>query len=254
MRIAVIAKQVPDLVEGLEIDTSGKSIDWDSIRYIISEADDHALEQALLLKERHGATVEVFSVDVGEAREALMTAIAKGADRATLIGAEAEPARTSHAAARLFASLLRGLRFDLILTGVRAIDDLDGSLGGLLAGFLDLPYVGLVRKVEISGCAAIVQKEFPAGYATELEVRLPAVLGIQSAEQPPRYVPISRLRQVMKTARVEEETAAVTDGECALVERLFAPEEGAGATMLTGSVEEIAQRIAGLLVERHVVR
>ncbi len=84
-------------------------------------------------------------------------------------------------------------------------------------------------------------------------MQLPAVLGIQSAEQPPRYVPISRLRQVMKTARIEEQAAEVTDGECRL-ERLFKPEEGAGATMLTGSVEEIARQIAGLLVEHDVAR
>jgi len=251
----VITKQVPDLVEGLEIDASGKSVDWDSIRYIISEADDHALEQALLLKERHGGTVQVFSVDTGEARETLMTAIAKGADRALLIQADAETVRTSHAAALLFASLLRDLPFDLILTGVRAIDDLDGSLGGLLAGALGLPYVGLIRKVEIaSEGVAVVQKEYAAGYAAELEVRLPAVLGIQSAEQPPRYVPVSRLRQVMKTASVEEQAAAAVGGEPLAVERLFKPEEGAGATMLTGSGEEIARSVAGLLVEHHVVR
>ncbi len=175
MRIAVLTKQVPDLVEGLEIDASGKSIDWDSVRYIISEADDHALEQALLLKERHGGTVEVFSVDRGEAREALLAAMAKGADRALLIQPGAEAEHTSHAAARLFAALLRDASFDLILTGVRAIDDLDGSLGGLLAGLLNLPYVGLIRKVEISAeGTAVVQKEFPAGYAAEMEVRLPA--------------------------------------------------------------------------------
>jgi electron transfer flavoprotein beta subunit len=156
----------------------------------------------------------------------------------------------------MFASLLRGLAFDLVLTGVRAIDDLDGSLGGLLAGYLSLPYVGLIRKVEISsdGGTVVVEKEYPGGYAAELEVRLPAVLGIQAAEQPPRYVPVSRLRQVMKTGTVEEQMASPPPAEPVGVERLFKPEEGKGATMLCGSPEEVARQITNLLSERRLLR
>jgi electron transfer flavoprotein beta subunit len=256
MNIAVLAKQVPDLVEGLEIDASGKALDPDSLRYILSETDDHALEEALLIKERVGGRVEVFSLDVGEVREALCGALAKGADRAVLARPEGEVRVDNHALARIFAGLLARGSYDLVLTGVRAIDDLDGSLGGLLAGYLGLPYVGLVRKVEVAGDSptAVVEKEYPGSYAAELEVRLPAVLGIQAAEQPPRYVPVSRLRQVMKTARVEEQAAALPTVPSVEVERLSQPEEGAGATMLSGKPEEIAQQIVDMLSERRLVR
>lgn len=254
MNIAVLTKQVPDLVEGVEIDATGKAIDPDSIRYILSESDDHAIEEALLLKERAQAHVEVFSLETGEARDALCAALAKGADRVVIIQTGLESPPDNHTAAQLFAKLLRGLHFDLVLTGVRAIDDLDGSLGGLLAGYLNLPYVGLVRKVEMADGAAVVEKEYPGGYAAELEVKLPAVLGIQAAEQPPRYVPVSRLRQVMKTAKVEEQEAAPPESQPLAVERMFQPEEGAGAQMLSGSPEEIARQIAGLLAEKHLVR
>lgn len=255
MNIAVLAKQVPDLVEGLEIEAGGKALDPASLRFILSEGDDHALEQALLLKERSGGRVEVFSLDTGEVRETLFTALAKGADRAVLVRTGLESVPDNHTAARLFASLLAGSLFDLILTGVRAIDDLDGSLGGLLAGFLNLPYVGLIRKVELPATGvALVQKEYPGGYAAELEVRLPAVLGIQAAEQPPRYVPVSRLRQVMKTAKVEEQSVSPAALQPLSIERFFKPEEGAGATMLSGSPGELAQQIANLLAERRLLR
>jgi electron transfer flavoprotein beta subunit len=256
MNIAVLAKQVPDLVEGLEIDASGKALDPDSLRYILSETDDHALEEALLIKERVGGRVEVFSLEVGEVREALYAALAKGADRAVLAQTEGEVRLDNHTLARIFAALLGRGSYDLVLTGVRAIDDLDGSLGGLLAGYLGLPYVGLVRKVEIASdsATAVVEKEYPGSYAAELEVRLPAVLGIQAAEQPPRYVPVSRLRQVMKTAKVEEQAASLPDVLPVAVERLSQPEEGAGATMLSGNPEEIARQIVDLLSERRLVR
>lgn len=256
MKIAVLAKQVPDLVEGLEIEAGGKALDPASLRFILNESDDHALEEALLLKERSGGRVEMFALDTGEAQEALVTALAKGADRAVRLSTGLEAAPDNHTAARLFASLLGGQSFDLILTGVRAIDDLDGSLGGLLAGFLNLPYVGLVRKVELAGDAGtvVVEKEYPGGYAAELELRLPAALGIQAAEQPPRYLPISRLRQVMKTAKVEEQSVSPPSPQPLPIERLFKPEEGAGAAMLSGSPEELARQIADLLAERHLLR
>ena len=143
-------------------------------------------------------------------RDALFTALAKGADRVVMVRTGLESPPDNHTAAKSSPRCSAGPAFDLILTGVRAIDDLDGSLGGLLAGYLNLPYVGLVRKVEIPGDSgtAVVEKEYPGGYAAELEVRLPAVLGIQAAEQPPRYVPVSRLRQVMKTGKVEEQAAS----------------------------------------------
>jgi len=256
MKIAVIAKQVPDLVEGLEIDASGKSIDPSSVRHILSESDDHALEEALLLKERAGGRVEIFSLDVGEVRESLVVALAKGADRAALVNAGLDVVPDNHTAAQIFASSLRSSNFDLILTGVRAIDDLDGSLGGLLAGYLDLPYVGLIRKVEASAeaGAVVVEKEFPGGCAAELGVRLPAVLGIQAAEKPPRYIPVSRLRLLMKTARVEELHVSPPAAHPLAIERLFKPEEGTGATMLSGDPEDLARQMVNLLIERRLVR
>lgn len=256
MKIAVLAKQVPDLVEGVEIDAGGKAVDPTSIRYILSEPDDHALEEALLLKERAQARVEVFSLEIGEAKEALFTALAKGADRVVMIQTGLESAPDNHTAAKVFASLLKGQPCDLILTGVRAIDDLDGSLGGLLAGYLDLPYVGLIRKVECAGREGkvVVEKEYAGGYAAELEVQLPAVLGVQAAEQPPRYVPVTRLRQVMKAGNVEEQAAPLAAAQQLEVERLYKPEEGKGATMLSGSPEEVARQIADLLAERHLLR
>ncbi len=256
MNIAVLTKQVPDLVEGVEIDAHGKGVDPDSIRYILSESDDHALEEALLLKERVQGRVEVFSLETGEVRDSLCSALAKGADRVVIVATGADAPPSNHTAAKIFASVLQGLSFDLILTGVRAIDDLDGSLGGLLAGYLNLPYVGLVRKVEMTdgSATAVVQKEFPGGYAAEMEVKLPAVLGIQAAEQPPRYVPVSRLRQVMKTAKVEEQPTTLPVPATIEVARMFKPEEGAGATMLSGTPEEIARQVVSLLSDRRLVR
>ena len=58
MHILVLLKMVPDVVEDLEIASDGRALDLDYLRMILSESDDHALEQALLLKERHGGKAD----------------------------------------------------------------------------------------------------------------------------------------------------------------------------------------------------
>jgi len=57
MKIAVVLRQVPDLIEQLEIAGSGTALDWDEARFLVNETDDHALEQALLLKESGEASI-----------------------------------------------------------------------------------------------------------------------------------------------------------------------------------------------------
>ena len=85
MHILVLLKMAPDVVEELEIAPDGKSLDLDYLRLILSESDDHALEEALLLKERHNAKVTVLALDAPEVDDALFTALAKGADRAVKV-------------------------------------------------------------------------------------------------------------------------------------------------------------------------
>ena len=56
MKIIVLLKMVPDVIEDLEVASDGKSLDAEFLRMILSERDSHALEEGLLLKERHGGS------------------------------------------------------------------------------------------------------------------------------------------------------------------------------------------------------
>ena len=51
MNIAVPIKLVPDVVEELEINDDGNDLERDYVSYKINEFCDHALEEALQLKE-----------------------------------------------------------------------------------------------------------------------------------------------------------------------------------------------------------
>jgi electron transfer flavoprotein beta subunit len=86
-----------------------------------------------------------------------------------------------------------------------------------------------------------------------MEVSLPAVLGIQAAEEPPRYVAISKIRQAMKTVTIEEQEAGELDPSGGLtVSRMFQPEVGERATMIEGDEEEIATRLVEIFQEAGV--
>jgi len=266
MNVITILKQVPDLVEELELNSEGTGLNREWLKFILSEYDDHTLEQALLFKEQYGGTVKAFALDIGNVDDTLFNAAAKGADTLVKVTGNFQEVLNSHTTARIFQQLLSNQTFDLLLTGVQAIDDHDGSVGPLLAGYLGFPYVGVVRGVRLSDDkkSVIVGKEYPGGIISEIRVTLPAVLGIQAASKPPRYVPIAKIRQAQKNAKIEEVSATETVGATACdggrlcgsvkVIKMFKPESTTKAEMLEGNTDEIAARIASLLMEKGIVR
>lgn len=250
MNIIVIASLVPDLVEELEIDENGTALDTTWLRMIINEFDDHSIEQAILLKERDGANVTVLAIEQEGIDEVLFTAAAKGADRLIKLLGEFEEGVNSHALARVFSEVIKGLEPDLILTGVQAHTNLDGAVGSLLASILDMPYVGYVAGLDKADGKVVAKKEYPGGLIGEMEVTLPAVLGIQASEQPPRYVAVSKVRQAMKTATIEEQDAAELNMSGGVdVSRMFPPETAERAEMIEGDEDEIAGQLVELFKE-----
>jgi electron transfer flavoprotein beta subunit len=244
MRIVTPVKLVHDLVEELTIDESGKSLDPTWSRLILSEFDDHAIEQAVLLKEQHGGSSTVIGLDSEGVDDVLFAAAAKGVDRMIKLTGDFENGINNHALARLLKPVVEDLQPDLILTGVQAHSDLDGSVGPLLAEYLGMPYVGYVAGVEVAEGSCTLRKEHPGGLIAEIEVTLPAVLGIQVADEPPRYVAISRIRQAMKTATIEEQEVDEWDlSGGPVVNRMFEPEVTEKATMIEGDDQEVASRL-----------
>jgi len=248
MNILVLLRMVPDVVEELEVASDGKSLDTEFLRMIVSESDDHALEEALILKERHGGKVTVLALEAPE--------LAKGVDRAVKVTG-ADTGLSTNACAKVMAEVIRGdaglLEADLILAGTQAIDDLDGLIAPLVSYHLGLPFLGIVTSVACNTAAktATVTKEFPSSVRGVFEIPLPAVLGIQAAEKPPRYVPVAKVRAVMKSQSIAMAAAPAESGVLLLeVVQLAKPEVTTHAEMLEGSPEDIAGRLCGILGER----
>ena len=256
MKILVLMKMVPDIVEELEVSDDGSSLDQEYLRFIVNERDDYALEQALLLKDSLQAEVTVVAPDAPEVDDVLHTALAKGADHVFKVSGIAEHVGTRALAATLAATLPNvpgALPADLVLSGCQAIDDLDGFVAPLLASSLDLPYLGLVSRLGVDAGAgkAVASKEYAGGVMGRYEVTLPAFIGIQGCERPPRYVPIAKVRAAMAAGGIETVEAAAGSAPAPLeVTTMAKPTETGHAEMLEGSVAEVAEKVADVLAER----
>ena len=256
MRIVVPVKAVPDVVEEIELTADETGIDRDYLKFVVSEWDAQALEEALLVKDSSGAdVVAVGLASDPDIDQALYTALAKGADSAVKITDGADGTLLTGDRAALLAGYLAAEPADLVITGVQAADDIDGQLPPMLAARLGQPHVSVVVGVTVAEGAIVVRQEFAGGRVHELRVELPAVIGVQAASQAPRYAPIGRIRQAMQAGELREvpaHPAAVSPAPA--VRRLSRPEQETGAELLAGSADDVAEAIADLLRRRGLVK
>src|ERR1700758_1704235 len=107
MKIVVAIKQVPERDAQVRIDASGKWIEETDLQYAMNESDAYALEEALQLKEKHGGEVVVLSAGPERVGTTIREPLAKGADRAIHIDADALGQRDSLGVARLLAEAIK---------------------------------------------------------------------------------------------------------------------------------------------------
>ena len=138
------------------------------------------------------------------------------------------------------------------MTGVQAVDDRDGQLAGVLAAHLNVPNVNVVTGVTKEGDNLVVQKEYSGGIVAEFEVSTPVVLGIQAAQETPRYIPVAKIRKASRGVNIEEISGS-TDGNAGSdISKMFKPESGGGAEMLGEDAEAAANRIVELLNQKGI--
>ncbi len=252
MNIVVAIKHIPSLADELEVNDEGTNLDYDMVDFVLNEFDEQAIEQAVLVKEASGGAVTVVGVDVIEELDGVLhTALAKGADKAVKIVGDLEPGIDSHTHARWLADAIKEMDADIILTGVQAADDLDGQIGPMLAAHLDMPYLGVVTGVEVAHRVATLYKEYAGGMMGKYAVSLPLVVGVQAATKPPRYAPISKIRQIAKTAVIEEiEVDDDGPGAAVMLRKMSPPVSTGHANMLPGDAEAVAEKIIAIIKER----
>jgi electron transfer flavoprotein beta subunit len=259
MDILVCLKRVPDTAEATVIpDASGKDIIKDRLTFSINEADNYALEEALLLKEKYGGTVTLLSFGPKPAEEVLRMGMAKGADGAIRLWDEKFVDVDYFTQAKVLASACLILPYDLILTGCMATDDGYAAVGLTIAAILGIPSATYVSKIELIERKAKIRRELEGGLYEVKEINLPAVLGVQTGINTPRYPSILGIkRAASKEIKVLDSSALnLTETDFSaktILEKLYLPIVEAKAEFLEGSPDEVSAKLAQIFKEKGVL-
>jgi electron transfer flavoprotein beta subunit len=205
-KILVGLKRVVDYNVRVRVKPDGTGVVTDGVKMSINPFDEIALEEALRIKEKGGATeVIVVSIGPGDTQQQLRTGLAMGADRAILVQADAavEPLT----AAKIFLKLIEKESPQIVLLGKQGIDDDNNQTGQMLAALWNRPQATFASKVELDGGKAKVTREVDAGFET-IEVDLPAVVTTDLRLNEPRFV---KLPDIMKAKKKPLEIIPIAD-------------------------------------------
>lgn len=212
MNIVVCVKRVPDTETRVRIGSDGRSISSEGVKYVLNPYDEFAIEAALQTVEAAGGG-EVALVTYGgeESKETLRSGLAMGADRAVLL--KGEPTMDGLATAAVLKSELETAEPDLVLFGVKAIDDDQQQVGLMTGELLGRPTASSVTELSVTG--GVVQCRVAVEGGTQLiEMDLPAVATITKGKYEPRY---ASLKGIMAAKRKPLEEKDVSDGEPGIV-------------------------------------
>ena len=150
MRYIVCVKQVPDTNE-VKIDPKTNTLIREGVPSILNPFDQFALEEAIKMKNE-GDEIVAISMGPPQAKKALMKCLALGADRAILLSDRAFAGADTFATAFTLAGAIKKIgKYDVIFTGLQAIDGDTAQVGPEIAAQLVIPqltYVEEVLKIE----------------------------------------------------------------------------------------------------------
>jgi electron transfer flavoprotein beta subunit len=183
MKYLVCISTVPDTTAKIAFKDNNTRFANDGVTFILNPTDEwYALVRALELKEANGGTVTVINVGPSENDQYLRKALAIGADDAVLI--EADEALEPFYVAKEIANFAKSNQYDIVITGKETINYNSFAIGGMIAEFMDLPFISQASKWEMNGELATINREIEGGEEV-LEVKAPFVLSAQKgmAEQ-----------------------------------------------------------------------
>lgn len=183
MKILVCISKTPDTTAKIAFTDNNTKFDTNGVQWIINPYDEwYSLVRAIELKEKDSsAIIHLITVGNADAEPVIRKALALGGEEAIRINTDNSD---GYYIASQIAEVARQGQYDLIFTGKETIDYNGSSIGGMIAAFLDLPYVSLATKFELAGTKATINREIEGGEET-CEVELPVVVSCQKgvAEQ-----------------------------------------------------------------------
>jgi len=254
MQIYVCVKHVPDSAANIAI--IGKNRIDESISFLLNPYDEHAVTEAVRIKEEVPGS-EVIAVCLGkeDAEKTLRSALAMGADKGILIVSNRQHDSIETAGALKSAIEQTGTP-QLIFTGKESIDAEGMQTMFRMGALFDFPVATNVVRVELGTGHAqdnvIVDSELSGGTSNTYEMSLPCVIGAGRGLNTPRYptfpdVVKSKKKPIQKIAYGQLNIKPSKDGmsvvELEPLVQTRKPKE------IAGNPGEIAQKIIKILKE-----
>jgi len=258
MKILVCVKQVPEPDIPILIDAANQWIQHEEITgFKMNRLDTYAVEEAVLIKEAATDTcIEVVTVGPDRCDEVVRRAIGMGVDAGVHIRTATDGYLSPFQTASWIAEFAHDQAYDLILTGAVSEDGMHGQVGPMLAAGLGLPWATYVisEKIAPDKETIYVEREIEGGNRDRLELKLPALITIQSGINTPRWPSLSNLlkanSQKLKLVAIDDRTGWQ---EMETLASLGYPEKSRTGLVLSGSRAEKAERLMKILHENHLL-
>jgi len=190
MKILVCISNVPDTTTKITFTDNNTQFNTNGVQFILNPYDEIALARAIELTDGGNGSVTVINVGEVNTEPTIRKALAIGATEAVRINAKPHDAWF---VAFQVAQYIKANPYDLILTGRESIDYNGSKVAAMLGEFLDLPSVSIIKKLEIEGGHATVEREIEGGKEV-LTVPLPFVAGAAEGVAEPK---IPNMRGIM---------------------------------------------------------
>ncbi|MFD1395382.1 electron transfer flavoprotein subunit beta/FixA family protein [Kroppenstedtia eburnea] len=249
MNILVCLKQTFDTEERIVIEDG--QISEDGVEFVINPYDEYAVEEAIRLRDEHGGEVTVITVGPERAEQALRTAMAMGADKGIIVDDEDLESADEYSIARVLATVIKDLDYDIILGGYMAVDDGSAQVGPRLAELLGIPHISTITKLTVDGETVEVEKDVE-GDTEYIQSKLPILVTAQQGLNDPRYPSLPGIMKAKKKPleRMDLDDLDVDEdeleGKTETLEIFLPPEKEAGK-ILDGELEDQVKELVHLL-------
>ena len=174
MKIVVCIKQVPDTKGGVQFNPDG-TLNRGAMLTIMNPDDKAGLEAALRIKDEIGAEVTALTMGLPKAEEVLREAMAMGADNGILVTDRVLGGADTWATSTTIAGALRNIYYDLIITGLQAIDGDTAQVGPQISEHLGIPVISYAQDIKIDVDYVIVKRQFDDRYHM-LKAKMPCAI------------------------------------------------------------------------------
>ena len=210
MNIIVCMKQVIDL-EQIRIKPETREPVTQGLPLVFGDFEKCALEEAVRIKEKHGAKVTVLAVGTSKLRDTIKEALAIGADDAIILVDPVFQGSDAMASARVLAKAIQKVgQYDLILMGDSSADEYSGEIPPRVAELLALPQIGCVREIEVIADSGQISELKGLRVVRDLEktlevveIDIPVVIGVTSELNIPRLAPLSAILKASRKPLIE---------------------------------------------------